>query len=166
MALADDTLRAIVMTDVFHHLPDPRRFFKEAARCVSPWGAVVMIEPWVTPWSRMVYRKLHHEPFRPDVQEWAFPGTGPLSGANSALPWIIFQRDRAQFESEFPQWQIKMIKLGMPFRYLLSGGVSMQSLMPAWTSGFWQSLEKRLQPWMNNWDLFALIILDRVHPFQ
>ncbi|MBL8798939.1 MAG: class I SAM-dependent methyltransferase, partial [Planctomycetia bacterium] len=30
------SLRGIVMTDVLHHLPQPRRFFAEAARCVRP----------------------------------------------------------------------------------------------------------------------------------
>ena len=44
------TLRGIVMTDVLHHLPQPRLFFAEATRCVRPGGVVVMIEPWVTPW--------------------------------------------------------------------------------------------------------------------
>lgn len=158
----DSTLRGVVMTDVFHHLPQARFFLIEATRCVRPGGVLVMIEPWVTPWSRLVYKKLHYEPFRPDAQEWEFPRAGPLSGANSALPWIIFQRDRKQFESEFPQWRIRTVKLMMPFRYLLSGGVSMRSLMPAWTSRFWRSLEKRFQRWMNTWGMFALIILDRV----
>src|SRR5439155_8783683 len=32
MALADEALRAIVMTDVFHHLPRAREFFREATR--------------------------------------------------------------------------------------------------------------------------------------
>ena len=150
------------MTDVFHHLAEPRNFLIETARCVKPGGAVVMVEPWVTPWSRLVYSRLHHEPFRPDVPDWEVATPGPLSGANSALPWIVFHRDRERFESEFQEWRIKEIKLMMPFRYLLSGGVSMRSLMPTWTFGFWRSLEKRFQPWMNTWGMFALIILDRV----
>lgn len=164
MPFADCTLKGIVMTDVFHHLYAPRGFLKEATRCVKPGGVLAMIEPWVTPWSRLVYGRLHHEPFRPEALEWDCIAAGPLSGANIALPWIVFERDRMQFEIEFPQWQIRMIKPGMPFRYLLSGGVSMRSLMPVWTSGFWQSLEKRLQPWMNTWGMFALIILNRVQP--
>jgi SAM-dependent methyltransferase len=67
LPLADGSLRGIVMTDVFHHLPDVRRLLTEATRCVRPGGVVAMIEPWVSPWSRLVYTKLHHEPFRPDA---------------------------------------------------------------------------------------------------
>jgi len=158
----DGALRGIVMTDVLHHLPEPRRFFAEAARCVRPGGAMAMIEPWVTPWSRLVYRRLHHEPFEPEAAEWEFPATGPLSGANGALPWIVFVRDRARFEREFPQWKIETIRPFMPLRYLLSGGVSTRGLMPGWTFPAWRLLEDLLQPWMDWGAMFAHIVLRHV----
>jgi SAM-dependent methyltransferase len=155
------SLRAIVMTNVLHHLFQPRRFLGEAARCVRPGGVVAMIEPWHSLWSRFVYTRLHHEPFLPSEPDWVVPVAGPLSGANGALPWILFERDRARFEAEFPQWSIVKIDRIMPFRYLVSGGVSLRSLMPFWTFGFWRWLEKRLQPWMTTWAMFALIVLVR-----
>jgi len=161
LPFADDSLRAIVMTDVFHHLSQPRSFLKEATRCVRTGGKVVMVEPWVSLWSRWVYQRWHHEPFRPDAPEWEFSPTGPLSGANGALPWIIFHRDRAQFEAEFPQWQIELIKPMMPFRYLVSGGVSLRGLQPSWSYGLWQRLEDALQPWMDKLAMFSLIVLQR-----
>ena len=80
------SLDAIVMVDVLHHIPDPRRFFASAARCVRSGGVIVMIEPWVSSWSRFVYQRPHHDPIRPEAAEWEFPSSGPLSGANSALP--------------------------------------------------------------------------------
>lgn len=55
LPFADGTLLAIVRTNVFRHLARPRRFFKEAARCVRASGRIVAIEPWVTPWSMLVY---------------------------------------------------------------------------------------------------------------
>src|SRR5262245_19609148 len=61
LPIEDYALRGIVMIDVLHHLSEPRRFFTEAARCLRQTGAIVMIEPWVTPWSRVVYGRLHHE---------------------------------------------------------------------------------------------------------
>jgi SAM-dependent methyltransferase len=96
--LADASLRAIVMTNVLHHLARPRHFFAEASRCVKPGGAVIMIEPWASTWGRWVYTHLHHEPFDTRTAQWEFPMTGPLSSANGALPWILFVRDRALFE--------------------------------------------------------------------
>jgi SAM-dependent methyltransferase len=163
LPLRSGTLRALVMIDVLHHLPRPRLFLAEAARCLRPGGVAVMIEPWVSPWSRLIYRRLHPEPFRPEASEWEFPSSGPLSGANGALPWIIFARDRRRFEREFPQWQIRRLEPGLPFRYLLSGGVSLVSLCPAWTYGGWRRLEQLLQPWMRHLAMFARIELVRVN---
>ena len=156
------TLRAIVMTDVLHHIPQVRRFFHEASRCLKPGGVMVMIEPWRTRWSRFVYRRLHHEPFLPDAATWEFPTTGPLSGANSALPWIIFDRDRRQFEQQFPCLRIKLIEPGMPFRYLVSGGVSMRTLMPGWAFNFWRNVENGLASHMDKLGMFAQIVLQRI----
>lgn len=95
----DSSLDGVVMTDVLHHIPDSSAFFNECVRIIRPGGKVVMIEPWNTSWSRFVYSNIHHEPFDPLAgQDWKIPHTGPLSGANGALPWIIFERDRHLFE--------------------------------------------------------------------
>ena len=65
-----------------------------------------------------------------------------------ALPWILFMRDRSQFEREFPQWQIGQLRLCSPLRYLLSGGISLRVSMPAWTFEFWGEVERVLEPWL------------------
>jgi SAM-dependent methyltransferase len=161
LPLGARSLRAIVMTDVLHHIPQSRQFLAEAARCVRAGGRLVMIEPWVSTWSSFVYSRLHHEPFEPDAADWAFPAGGPLSAANTALPWIIFQRDRARFEREFPEWRLIGTRPFMPFRYLLSGGVSARGLTPAWTFGLWRGLEALLEPWMERLGMFAHIVLER-----
>ena len=152
-------LSAIVMTDVFHHISKPHEFIREAVRVLQPGGKIVMIEPWVTRWSRWIYPRFHHEPLQLDVEEWEFPSSGPLSGANQALPWIIFKRDRERFEREFKDLKIIKIKTMMPFRYLLSGGVSLRSLMPGFTFSFWRWLEETFFNHSGKWGMFALIVL-------
>ena len=159
LPFADGSLKAIVMTDVFHHLPKPRLFLGEAARCLCPGGVVAMVEPWMTSWSLFVYSKFHHESFQPDAQQWEFESDGPLSGANGALPWIVFQRDRKQFESEFPQLHIRSIEPMMPLLYLLSGGISLISLQPGWTFSIWRFLESLLARWMDHCAMFSKIVL-------
>lgn len=161
LPLPGGSLRAIVMTDVLHHLPESRRFFREAARCVREGGRIVMIEPWVSTWSSMIYTRLHHEPFLPDAATWEFPRGGPLSAANMALPWIIFVRDRQQFEREFPEWRVVSVTPFMPFRYLLSGGVSMPSFMPGWTFNMWRAVEAGVSRWSARLGMFATIVLER-----
>jgi SAM-dependent methyltransferase len=159
MPFADQTLRGIVMTDVLHHLPKPRRFFSEAGRCVKQGGVIAMIEPWNTPWSKLLYTWLHHEPFNPQASTWEFPSTGPLSGANGANPWIIFQRDRKIFEQEFPKLHIECIRPMYPLRYLLSGGVSRRNMVPGWSYPFWRKLEDYFDQCSKKSGMFALIII-------
>jgi SAM-dependent methyltransferase len=161
MPFRDGSLRAIVFTNVLHHMPDARQFFREASRCLRPGGKILMIEPWVTSWSRFVYQHLHHEPFHPDAREWQFQATGHLSAANGALPWIVFVRDCASFEAEFPRLAIERIQPLLPFRYTLSGGVSMRSLMPGFTQPLWAGLERTLEPLMPRLGMFAFISLRR-----
>jgi SAM-dependent methyltransferase len=157
----DRSLRGIAMTNVLHHLPRPLRFFTEAARAVRPGGVVTMIEPWVTPWSRWVYTRLHHEPFLPEARGWEIPAGGPLSGANGALPWILFQRDRERFEREAPGWRVRSIQPMMPFRYLVSGGVSLRGLTPAASYPLWKGLEKMLSPFNSRLAMFAHVVIER-----
>ncbi|MFH1739659.1 MAG: class I SAM-dependent methyltransferase [bacterium] len=156
------TLRSVVMINVLHHLSRPRLFFKDAARCVRPGGTMVMLEPWLTEWSRFVFRYLHHEPYDPHTLEWDFPPIGPLSGANTGLPWILFERDRSRFGEECPEWRIESIQPCMPFRYLISGGLSRFSFMPGCSFRLWRQIENLLQPWMHRLALFAYIILKRL----
>jgi SAM-dependent methyltransferase len=164
LPFAANSLRAIVMTNVLHHLPDVRAFFEEAARCLRPDGKVLMIEPWNTPWSRFIYKHFHHEPLDPDATDWTLPPSGPLSGANVALPWILFERDRGKFMREFPQFFIEQIRPFLPFRYLVSGGVAMRSLMPGFTHRAWSGLERALLPQMHRLAMFASISVAKRAP--
>jgi SAM-dependent methyltransferase len=159
MPIGDQALKAVVMTDVMHHLPDVRKFFAETTRCVRSGGVVSMVEPWVSGWSKMIYRRLHHEPFEPGAENWAFPSSGPLSGANGALPWIVFQRDRNAFEREFPQWDIEVIQPIMPLSYLVSGGVSMRSLVPAFSYPLVRRVEAILGGYNGRMAMFAHVLL-------
>jgi SAM-dependent methyltransferase len=157
LPFADSSLDAIAMTDVFHHIPDVSRFLVEAQRCLVLGGKLLMVEPWRTPWSGWVYSHLHPEPFEPTAA-WEIPSTGPLSGANGALPWIVFKRDRARFRRQFPRWRVVRIAPMMPISYLLSGGVSMRSFAPGWLYRSVRALESGLS--QDRWAMFALIELE------
>lgn len=157
----DETLDALVMVNVLHHMPDVEAFFREATRSIKTNGQLAMIEPWVTPWSKFIYTTMHHEPFDPFVLDWFLDSSEPLSSANGALPWIIFERDRNKFIRMFPEWEITHLQLLTPFNYLLSGGVSLRSFMPGWSHKFWVRFETLLDPCMDKWAMFAKIILTK-----
>jgi SAM-dependent methyltransferase len=162
LPFSDGALKAIAMTDVLHHIPSVRRFFFEATRVIKPGGVISIIEPWVSNWSRFVYSRLHHEVFEPEAKSWEFVSSGPLSGANAALPWILFHRDRKRFEQEFPSWRVERIVPIMPFAYLISGGISMRSVLPGWSFRLFQKFDSMLSFAMPRLAMFAHIVLVRV----
>ena len=154
-----NSLKAIVMVDVFHHIPDVAKFLAQAQRCLKPGGVISMVEPWSSPWSGLVYKYFHHEPFLSEAEEWRFSEGGRMSMSNSALPWIVFERDRRLFESRFSGFKVEHIALHTPFLYLLSGGVSMKNLAPAGLFPFIRRLEAALTPFMRYIAMFANIVL-------
>jgi len=50
----------------------------------------------------------------------------------------------------------------MPFRYLLSGGVSLRSLAPGWSFELCRGLENALGLWNDHLAMFAQIVVRRL----
>lgn len=156
MPFADSELSAIVMLNVFHHIPKPYLFLEEAQRVLKQGGKIIMIEPANSWWSRVIYKNFHHEPFNPKGG-WEIDSTGPLSGANGALPWIYFKRDRTEFEIKFPHLKVDKFQYQNPLRYLISGGLTMKQLVPSWSFGFFRGLEKVMSPFSRQFGMFVRI---------
>ena len=155
----NDSIAAILMLNVFHHLPDPRIFLKETQRTLMPGGRAVLIEPahtWL--WSRL-YRLFSAEPYDENAADWGFPATGRFSGANVPQAWIVFQRDRAIFEREFPDLRLRSVGHHTAFLYALSGGIWFRAVVPDWSFGFFRRVEKLLSPamrWLAGQTTFVL----------
>jgi SAM-dependent methyltransferase len=145
LPLRAESTSAILMLNVLHHLPDPVEFFRECERVLKPGGRVCLIEPYVGPLSRRLVRPLHHEPWD-ETAGWTLPAGGPLTAANMAMPWIIFKRDRARYDEERPQLPVDRLELHTYVLYLLSGGVSMRSLVPGALFRPMAMIERLLSP--------------------
>ncbi len=146
LPFSDGELSAIVMVDVFHHIPEVGKFLSEAQRVLKPGGKIKMIEPANTWFGRLIYKGWHHEPFDAETLSWSFPSTGPLSGANTALPWIVFQRDKDIFHDKYPELKINKISYHTAFLYIASGGFSYKSMLPGWAFGLASFIEAILTP--------------------
>jgi SAM-dependent methyltransferase len=156
-----NSLGSIILINTFHHIPDISPFLSEVGRTLKENGRLIMMEPWVTPWSSWVYKNFHHEPFAPDMKDWAFPSTGPLSCANGALPWIVFHRDLARFKKKFNQFSVIKIIPIMPILYLFSGGVAMRPLLHEKIFNLAKSLDSIFYRLFKHAAMFALITIQK-----
>ncbi|HQQ94943.1 MAG TPA: class I SAM-dependent methyltransferase [Bacteroidia bacterium] len=161
MPFAGEALSAILMLNVFHHIPNPHLFLKEAERCLRPGGRVIMTEPANSTLGRFIYKRFHHEPFDEKGPRQIEAGK-PLSHSNQALPYIYFERDLDVFKIEYPRLRILQVKYHSPFRYLLSGGVSRSPLLPYFLYPLVQFKEWILSPFCKQLGLFCTVVVERV----
>jgi len=127
-----NSVRMLCMIDVLHHISDAELFFKEVERCLAVGGRIFMIDQFVGWLSYFIYKYVHHEDFDPDAESWNFSSTGPLSGANGALPTIIFVRDLTKFRNLFPNLALQQFTPHSPLKYWLAGGLKKWTLLPGW----------------------------------
>lgn len=154
----NESIDAIVMINVFHHIPHCELFLSEAQRVLKPGGKIVMIEPYNCSWSRFIYGNFHHEPF--DVHaDWTFVSAGPLSSSNVALPYIVFERDLDLFKSKFTCLSLGKMEFHSPVSYLLSGGVSMKSMIPVFLFSIIEKIESVASS--RRFNMFATITLNK-----
>ena len=119
MPFKENELASIVMLNVFHHIPKPYLFLKEAERTLVKGGKIIMTEPANSALGRFIYKRFHHEPFEENGPREIKAGN-PLSNSNQALPYIYFERDLDLFKKEFPQLKIISIKYHSPFPKVLT----------------------------------------------
>ncbi|MFZ5483245.1 MAG: class I SAM-dependent methyltransferase [Pseudomonadota bacterium] len=165
MDLEAQSVRCIYAINVFHHIPDPGRFFTELARVLRPGGGCILIEPHRGLASALVHRHLHREEhFDPNAHGWQTTDIGgPLSGANQALAHIVFERDLAQFQARFGS-ALEIIHRGYELnalRYLFSGGLNFRQLVPSFVTVPLALLESLARPLARFWSLHQVIVIRR-----
>ncbi len=161
MPFADHSVAGLFMTDTMHHIPDAGRFLMEVDRVLVDNGKMIMIEPANTLWGRFIFKNFHHESFEPEGP-WTIPLSGPLSGANGALPWIVFFRDRELLESRFPLLSVSTVTFQNPLLYLISGGFSYHQFLPDFLFPLVNLADKLLPKLYKQLSMFMLIKVVRM----
>ena len=144
LPFSDGELRFVGLLNVFHHIADAERFLSEVERCLRPGGRLLVIDQHPGLFAKPILRRLHHEHFDAEAAEWRFDSSGPLSGANGALAWIVFCRDRARFETRCAGLELVRYETHSPLRYWLAGGLKSWSLLPGWAFGAATQLDRAL----------------------
>jgi SAM-dependent methyltransferase len=157
----DASLGALVLCDVLHHLPSPRRFFAEAVRVLRPGGRIVMCEPYMSGASYPIYKLFHEEPIAlagdPLADHNGAIARDPFD-SNQAIPTVLFGRARAPFEAAFPALNIVGIDYLAGLSYPASGGFSRRPFLPLSLWSALHRLESRLPKPLIRWLAFRILV--------
>lgn len=131
LPLAAASVDAVVGLDVLHHLAAPADFFRGAARVLRPGGRLALVEPWITPFSWVIYRVFHPEDCRLSVDPWdPFPAHGKDSfDGDAAVPWKMVRGTKDARWRELGLSPPGVARLNA-FAYLLTLGFRPGSLLP------------------------------------
>lgn len=161
--LSDESIDAIVMLDVVHHLADLPKFFAEVERLLRPGGRCIMIDPAITPVSGIFFRGFHSEPVdmraNPMVRQEYGENKDPFE-SNQALPTLLFRqgRHRRAFERQFPTLRIAEVRGMSLFAYPMCGGFQNWSLISGPVAKRLLKLEAALEPLLGPVMAFRLLV--------
>ena len=152
----------IVLFDVLHHLQCPLLFFAEAQRILKPGGRVIMVEPGITPVSKLLYKMGHEEPV-----EMGWDMNDPCKvdadkdpyDSNQAIPTILFKRDPQLFLAAVKGFKINSSDWLSLFAYPLSGGFKSWSLLPCRWVSLILKIEEKLLPFLGFLMAFRLMVV-------
>lgn len=168
MDFEDSSIRMIFGKDCFHHFSQPKLFLKELNRVLKPEGGCILVEPYHGFFASLIFTYLHEpdrECFDKNQKRWDSnkDKASPMSGANQALSYIVFVRDKELFKKKFPSLEIvKILPLKNYLQYLLSGGVTFKQLVPDFIIPGIKFLEWILSPLVNKLAIHYIIVLRKI----
>lgn len=161
----DAALDNIVLFDVLHHLTDPLHFFFEAQRVLNQNGRIVLMEPYISWVSFLVYRFLHQEGLVWNIDPFK---KGCLAKnknhfhGNQAIPTLIFERHKHRFVKDFHRLKIIKREKMDCIIYPLSGGFHNPSLCPLFLYSTFEYLEMILRPLKRFLAFRIFVVLEKI----
>ena len=133
--IENESLDVIALTNVLHHMHDPIRFLSSARNKLRSGGKIIMVEPYFSNLSKLIYFYLHHESSNFDVDVPCLSKVvGPLSSSNMAIPYMIFWAKKCWISQVLKYYIIDESKTFYytGISYMATGGISHNIIMPHW----------------------------------
>ena len=164
LPVRDAALANIVCFDVLHHLPRPALFFADAARALAVGGRVLVMDPYVSPLSFLVYRFLHPEGVSMAMDP--YDATRDICSdvpfdSNQAVATRMFFKDADRFEQVFPNLRVVERRRLALLAYPATGGFGGRALLPDAAISVIHKAE-RLTPFLAPFMAFrTLVVVER-----
>lgn len=161
MPFDTNSIRSVYGINCFHHFPDPYKFFHELDRVLTKGGGCILIDPYYGFIAERFYSRIFDsEGFDVTQKEWTNESIGYMNGANQALSYIVFKRDKEKLEKLFPRLEIVLQKpLNNYLRYLFSGGLNFRQVLPSFFAPFIRFTEFLLMPVNKIFALHHIILI-------
>jgi len=163
-----DSVGNLVVFDVIHHLQRPLGFLRQAEQVLRPGGRLILCEPAVTLWSRLVYGFFHHEPLDMAWDLFGLDALPPESDvghtfANEAIGELLFWKNRTRTLALIPQLTLcAATKFGF-LLYPLTGGFGYRAYLPrmgfTWALAVEDILLSPFASWLTG--LRMLVVLEK-----
>jgi hypothetical protein len=154
--------------DMLHHLAAPMDMLREASRVLISGGRLILIEPWITPFSWFFFRFFHQERCDLSATPWSESNSGAgvnklAFDGNQTIPYLLFgPRRRSQTLQSLPQLKLVTVEPFCLFAYLLSGGFNHASLLPLSLYPLVSNFERLTLPlWRQLAALRVLLVLEK-----
>ena len=164
LTFADASLSNLILLDVFHHLAYPGTALMEFHRVLRVNGRVIILEPAMSLFGKLIYGLFHHEPLglREQISWFAPDGFDPRQTgyyAAQATASKVFLGN--QFKGELSSWNIPILESFPDIAYVASGGFSKPQLYPASLLPVIRGFEKILALWPNIFATRLLVVLQK-----
>lgn len=147
LTFADTSISHLILFDVWHHLEHPANALAEAQRVLVPGGRLILMEPAMSLFGRMVYGNCHHEPvgfdtpLSADIADMTKPDANRYFAAQSSAFRVFKKRELPKMLSG---WNIESIHQITSFAYWGTGGFSGPQIYPDCLNPVIQAMDKIL----------------------
>lgn len=147
LTFSDCSVGHLILFDVWHHLEFPGTALREFYRVLEPGGRLIIFDPAMGLFGRVVFGLFHHEPLAlRDPITWhvplgSLPGTDRYYAAQGNASRIF---GGSKFRDRLIGWNISEIRYFSALAYLASGGLRGPQLYPEALLPLLQGMDRML----------------------
>ncbi len=165
LSFQSNSIGALILFDVLHHLEYPGAALAEIHRVLAPGARLVIFEPAMGLLGRIAFGLFYHEPLGLGERiTWDAPAGFDPSRlgyyAAQGNAWRVFVR--GEFRERLNDWSIREVRCLPALTYLCAGGFRGPQLAPQWLVPGLRMLDRGLDFFPSFFASRLLVILEKI----